>query len=184
MSGIAEFRHFCSQQLPPPPPQPHSDAPLPSSFYTGERSSVPSTHALTTRGGPILATRQATESLATGGCAAAVAGGPRKRSRSSQCVRLRGRFTARQVCARVHRRRIRVSQHHLPQVPHDCSATRSSFHAPHAKIVKRNGSVHSTCGGNAGCASFQAHGHDLAALKEEARAVWAANPLLGIDPEM
>ena len=53
----------------------------------------------------------------------------------------------------------------------------------HAQIVKPSGSVHSTCGGNAGCASFQASGLDEVALMQKAREVWAANPSPEIDPD-
>ena len=52
-----------------------------------------------------------------------------------------------------------------------------------AHIVKPSGTIHSTCGGNAGCASFEAHGHDVEALMQEARELWAAHPLPEVDPE-
>ena len=53
----------------------------------------------------------------------------------------------------------------------------------HAQIVKPDGTVHSTCAANAGCASFEASGLDITALKQELRERWAANPLPEIDPE-
>ena len=143
---------------------------------------MPSMHALTTRGGAILATRQAMETLP-------LEVAPLLSLEELETVkklmvtdyedsRPQDKFTRGYTVDSFELHNATFLKFHMT-VGDDVVISRA-----HAQIVKQNGSVHSTCGGNAGCASFQARGYDLATLKEEVRAVWATNPLPEIDPEI